>query len=195
MFQNQQHVWLVLWSGKAGVIFHFYQTYFITFHLLYCNFLCEHHCHTQQKSHDDSGRTLKVTVYRCARKKQPQHCSPRFKHNVASRLFEGLRFNLGSSRKRVSWILFNRVLSLLYLKVMSFRNVSKEALVGSVALGVVFVTGYFFGKRSRLTFLIQTLYFVATTQRQPARNDVCVRWRKSERGLDSSDLMFTLQEL
>nr|XP_046232168.1 catechol O-methyltransferase domain-containing protein 1-like isoform X2 [Scatophagus argus] len=30
---------------------------------------------------------------------------------------------------------------------MSFRNISKEALVGSVALGVVFVTGYFFGKK------------------------------------------------
>ncbi|XP_026207298.1 catechol O-methyltransferase domain-containing protein 1 isoform X1 [Anabas testudineus] len=30
---------------------------------------------------------------------------------------------------------------------MSFRSISKEALVGSVALGVVFVTGYFVGKR------------------------------------------------
>ncbi|XP_069547927.1 catechol O-methyltransferase domain-containing protein 1-like isoform X1 [Brachyistius frenatus] len=30
---------------------------------------------------------------------------------------------------------------------MSFRNVSKEALVGTVALGVVFVTGYFLGKK------------------------------------------------
>lgn len=29
---------------------------------------------------------------------------------------------------------------------MSFRNISKEALVGSITLGVVFVAGYFFGK-------------------------------------------------
>ncbi|XP_067344540.1 catechol O-methyltransferase domain-containing protein 1-like isoform X1 [Channa argus] len=30
---------------------------------------------------------------------------------------------------------------------MSLRDISKEALIGTVALGVVFVTGYFFGKK------------------------------------------------
>lgn len=31
---------------------------------------------------------------------------------------------------------------------MSFRSISKEALAGSVTLGVVFAAGYFFGKRN-----------------------------------------------
>ncbi|XP_041829240.1 catechol O-methyltransferase domain-containing protein 1-like isoform X1 [Melanotaenia boesemani] len=30
---------------------------------------------------------------------------------------------------------------------MSYRNVTKEALIGSITLGVIFVAGYFFGKR------------------------------------------------
>ncbi|KAG7227981.1 hypothetical protein INR49_005602 [Caranx melampygus] len=38
--------------------------------------------------------------------------------------------------------------------VMAFRNVSKEALVGSITLGAVFVTGYFLGKRKSSTMSI-----------------------------------------
>lgn len=34
--------------------------------------------------------------------------------------------------------------------VMSFRNISKEALVGSITLGAVFVAGYVFGKNEHL---------------------------------------------
>ncbi|XP_070782686.1 catechol O-methyltransferase domain-containing protein 1-like isoform X1 [Enoplosus armatus] len=37
---------------------------------------------------------------------------------------------------------------------MSFRNISKEALVGSITLGLVFVTGYFFGKKKSSTMSI-----------------------------------------
>ncbi|XP_036937141.1 catechol O-methyltransferase domain-containing protein 1-like isoform X1 [Acanthopagrus latus] len=37
---------------------------------------------------------------------------------------------------------------------MTFRNVSREALVGSITLGVVFVAGYFFGKKKSPTMSI-----------------------------------------
>ncbi|XP_071319003.1 catechol O-methyltransferase domain-containing protein 1-like [Trachinotus anak] len=39
-------------------------------------------------------------------------------------------------------------------KVMSFRNISKEALVGSATLGAVFVAGYFLGKKKSSTMSI-----------------------------------------
>ncbi|KAM8729136.1 catechol O-methyltransferase domain-containing protein 1-like isoform 1-T1 [Acanthopagrus schlegelii] len=37
---------------------------------------------------------------------------------------------------------------------MTFRNISREALVGSITLGVVFVAGYFFGKKKSPTMSI-----------------------------------------
>lgn len=47
---------------------------------------------------------------------------------------------------------------------MSFRIISKEALAGSITLGVVLVAGYLFGKVFKLKGLILTRYNVATTQ-------------------------------
>lgn len=35
---------------------------------------------------------------------------------------------------------------------MSFRNISKEAMAGTVTLGVVLLVGYFFGKREEAVF-------------------------------------------
>lgn len=50
-------------------------------------------------------------------------------------------------------------------KVMSFRDISKETLVGSVTLGVVFVAGYIFGKIE-----------VVKLQINKYTRCVCVRW-------------------
>lgn len=46
----------------------------------------------------------------------------------------------------VSWMSLGPLLLLSTTVDMTFRSVSKEALVGSATLGFVFVAGYFLGK-------------------------------------------------